>query len=132
MAHYIVPFDRGLARGERGCARQDPVGLLPNRRVNEPVREWLKGLYREDRLAVGLDLQRVQHRWPVGMRLCRSLGGGLWEVRTSLPSRTISRVFICFHDGRLFALHAIVKKTQQTPNEALLLARKRMKDVDDG
>ena len=100
--------------------------------ANEPVRDWLKALDRGDRLAVGLDLQRVQHRWPVGMPLCRSLGGGLWEVRTSLPSRAISRVFICFHDGRLFALHAIVKKTQQTPNEALLLARKRMKDVEHG
>ena len=99
---------------------------------NEPVREWLKALDRDDRLAVGLDLQRVQFRWPVGMPLCRSLGGGLWEVRTSLPSRTISRVFICFHEGVLYALHAIVKKTQQTPNEALNLARKRMKDVEHG
>lgn len=99
---------------------------------NEPVREWLKVLDREDRLAVGLDLQRVQFRWPVGMPLCKSLGSGLWEVRTSLPSRSIARVFICFHDGRLYALHAIVKKTQQTPNEALNLARKRMKDVEHG
>ena len=99
---------------------------------NEPVWEWLKALDRDDRLAVGLDLQRVQFRWPVGMPLCRSLGGGLWEVRTSLPSRTISRVFICFHEGVLYALHAIVKKTQQTPNEALNLARKRMKDVEHG
>ena len=115
-----------------GAPAKIPLVFFRTDAANEPVREWLKGLYREDRLAVGLDLQRVQHRWPVGMPLCRSLGGGLWEVRTSLPSRTISRVFICFHDGRLFALHAIVKKTQQTPNEALLLARKRMKDVDDG
>ena len=99
---------------------------------NEPVRDWLKALDRDDRHAVGLDLQRVQHRWPVGMPLCKALGGGLWEVRTSLPSRTIARVFICFHDGVLYALHAIVKKTQQTPNEALTLARKRMKDVEHG
>lgn len=99
---------------------------------NEPVRDWLKALDRDDRLAVGLDLQRVQHRWPVGMPLCKSLGSGLWEVRTSLPSRTIARVFICFHDGELYGLHAIVKKTQQTPNEALILARKRMKDIEHG
>jgi phage-related protein len=98
----------------------------------EPVRDWLKALNRDDRLAVGADLQRVQHRWPVGMPLCRSLGAGLWEVRTTLPSRTIARVFICFHDGLLYALHAIVKKTQQTPNEALVLARRRMKEVEHG
>ena len=53
-------------------------------------------------------------------------------MRTNLSSRTIARVFICFHDGRLYALHAIVKKTQQTPSEALNLARKRMKDVEHG
>ncbi len=65
----------------------------------EPVRDWLKTLDRPDRLEVGADLQRVQYRWPVGMPLCRALGGGLWEVRTSLPSKTISRVFVCFYEG---------------------------------
>lgn len=98
----------------------------------EPVRDWLKALERADRLEVGADLQRVQYRWPVGMPLCRALGGGLWEVRTSLPSKTISRVFICFHEGVLYALHAIVKKTQATPKEDLALARKRIKEVEDG
>ena len=39
----------------------------------EPVREWLKALPIEDRRAVGLDLMRVQFRWPVGMPLCRAL-----------------------------------------------------------
>jgi phage-related protein len=56
----------------------------------------------------------------------------LWEVRTSLPSKTISRVFIWLHEGVLYALHAIVKKMQQTPKEDLALARKRMKEVEDG
>jgi phage-related protein len=98
----------------------------------EPVREWLKDLDREDRLAIGADLQRVQYRWPVGMPLCRALGGGLWEVRTGLPSRTIARVIICFHDETLYALHGFVKKTRKTPADDLDLARKRMKEVQDG
>lgn len=98
----------------------------------EPVRDWLKELEREDRLAIGADLQRVQYRWPVGMPLCRPLGDGLWEVRTNLPSRTISRVLICFHAETLYALHGFVKKTQKTPADDLELARKRMKDVRNG
>ena len=98
----------------------------------EPVREWLKGLDRGDRLEVGADLQRVQYRWPVGMPLCRPLGHGLWEVRTALPRRTIARVFICFHEETLYALHGFVKKTQKTPADDLDLARKRMKEVQDG
>jgi phage-related protein len=98
----------------------------------EPVRDWLKDQPDADRREIGLDLQRVQYRWPVGMPLCRSLGKGLWEVRTSLPSGTISRVLICFHDGELYALHGFIKKTQTTPDEDLKLARKRMKDIEDG
>jgi phage-related protein len=87
---------------------------------NEPVRDWLK------------DLLRVQYRWPVGMPLCRQMGGGLWEVRTSLPSKTIARVLICFLAGVLAALRAFVKKTQKTPDEDLNTARKRMKEVENG
>ena len=117
---------------DEGSPASIPLVFYRTEAGSEPVRDWLKALDRDGRLAVGLDLQRVQYRWPVGMPLCRSLGAGLWEVRTSLPSRTISRVFICFHDGRLYGLHAIVKKTPQTPNDALLLARRRMKDVEHG
>jgi antitoxin HicB len=39
---------------------------------------------------------RVQFRWPVGMPLCRSLGQGLWEVRSDLTSNRIARVLM-FH-----------------------------------
>jgi len=98
---------------------------------SEPVRDWLKEMDRDDRLEVGADLQRVQYRWPVGMPLCRPMKGGLWEVRTHLPSKTISRVLICFHDGALIALHGFIKKSQKTPDEDLAIARKRMKEVEN-
>jgi len=99
---------------------------------NEPVREWLRAMDRDDRLEIGADLQRVQYRWPVGMPQCRALGDGLWEVRTSLPSKTISRVFVCFHEGVLYALHGFIKKTQKTPDEDLATARRRKREVEDG
>src|SRR5215204_370 len=37
---------------------------------------------------------------------------------------TISRDFICFHGGALYALHGFIKKTQKTPDEELTIARK--------
>ena len=95
----------------------------------EPVRDWLKELDRDDRLEIGMDLQRVQYRWPVGMPLCRPMGDGLWEVRTSLASKTIARVLFCFHEGTLVALHGFIKKSQKTPDEELKITRKRMKEV---
>jgi Reverse transcriptase (RNA-dependent DNA polymerase)/Phage derived protein Gp49-like (DUF891) len=45
---------------------------------------------------MGLDLMRVHFRWPVGMPLCRALGDGLWEVRSTFPSKRIARVIFCF------------------------------------
>ncbi len=99
---------------------------------NEPVREWLVDLPSEQRRVIGLDLQRVQYRWPVGMPLVKPMGQGLFEVRTPLAGGTIARVFFCFHGGRLFALHGFIKKSQQTPDKELERARKRQKDVENG
>lgn len=79
---------------------------------NEPVRDWLAALAEGNRRAIGLDLQRVQYRWPVGMPLVRPMGQGLFEVRTGLPDRTIARVLICFHGGELYALHGFIKKAE--------------------
>lgn len=96
----------------------------------EPVRTWIKGLPEGDRQAVGLDLMRVQFRWPIGMPLCRPLGQGLWEVRSTLPSRRIARVLFCAMAGRLVAVHGFIKKTQATPASDLALARERMKEIE--
>jgi phage-related protein len=98
---------------------------------NEPVRDWLVKLPEANRRAVGLDLQRVQFRWPVGMPLVRPMGKGLFEVRTSLPDGTISRVLFCFYDGELYALHGFIKKSQKTPDTELELARKRQKEIEN-
>ena len=70
---------------------------------------------------------RVQYRWPVGMPLCRALGEGLWEVRSSLPSNRIARVLFSVHQGRILALHGFIKKTQKTPDEDLALAPPKRK-----
>src|SRR5688572_19766813 len=94
----------------------------------EPVREWLKALPDEDRKEIGLDLMRVQWRWPVGIPSCKALGNGLYEARSSLPSRRIARVFLCFCEGCLIALHGFIKKTQTTPKDDLKIARKRQKE----
>ncbi|OAI25261.1 hypothetical protein A1351_17105 [Methylosinus sp. R-45379] len=95
----------------------------------EPVREWLNELPLDDRRAVGRDMMKVQFGWPMGLPLCRALSGGLWEVRSSLPSKREARVFFGFHEGALIALHAFIEKTQRTPADELTLARQRLKKV---
>jgi phage-related protein len=95
----------------------------------EPVLEWLRSLPTEDRRAIGTDLATVQFGWPIGMPLCRPLGEGLWEVRSSLPSRRIARLLFFVHEGRIGVVHGFIKKTQKTPAEDLALARRRMKEM---
>ena len=72
---------------------------------------------------------RVQFGWPIGRPLVGSLKDGLWEVRSSLPSRRIARLILCFHDEMLVVLHGFIKKTQRTPADDLALAKRRMKEV---
>ena len=86
-------------------------------------------LSRDDKRTIGRDIAKVQFGWPVGLPLCRSLSGGLWELRSSLPSKREARVFFGFHDGMLIALHAIFKKTQKTPAGELALAKQRLKEM---
>jgi len=95
----------------------------------EPVREWLKGLPADDRKIVGEDIKDVEFAWPIGMPLCRSVGRGLWEVRSTLTQGRIARVLFCEHEGRMILLHAFIKKTQKTPAGDLELAIKRKKEI---
>jgi phage-related protein len=93
------------------------------------VREWLRSLPEVDRNIIGRDLMRVQYRWPVGMPLCRPLGGGLWEVRSDLPSSRIARLLFCFNKGRLVVLHGFIKKTKKAPADEMEIARKRKDEL---
>ncbi|MBB5761502.1 type II toxin-antitoxin system RelE/ParE family toxin [Methylorubrum rhodesianum] len=96
---------------------------------HEPVREWLRELPPEDKRVVGFDVRRVQLGWPIGLPVCRPMAGGLFEVRSTLPSRREARLLFGFHEGRLIALHAFIKKAQRTPASELELARRRLKEV---
>lgn len=63
------------------------------------------------------------------MPLCRPLGDGLFEVRSSLPSERIARVLLASDRGSLVALHAFIKKTQKTPLADMAIARARLKEL---
>ena len=96
---------------------------------NQPVREWLLALSVEDRKLVGRDIQKVEFGWPLGMPYCRSLGNGLWEVRSDLTGGKIARVIFAVIGERMVLLHGFLKKTQKAPTQDLQLALKRMKEV---
>jgi phage-related protein len=109
--------------------RKLPVLFYRTRGGAELVRDWLRSLDDSDQNTIGLDLMRVQFRWPVGMPLCRAMGDGLWEMRTNLPSNRIARLLFCVTGGRILILHGFIKKTQKTPDEELTQARRRKKEI---
>lgn len=96
----------------------------------EPVRSWLKSLDDVDRKIIGEDIATLEYGWPIGMPVCRPMGDGLFEVRSSLPGNRIARVLFCTRKGVLVLLHGFIKKTKTTPKEDLALAKRRMKELE--
>jgi phage-related protein len=107
-----------------------PVAFFRATSGVEPVRTWLKALSDGDRRILGYDIGTVEFGWPVGMPLCRPLGSGLWEIRSSLAGNRIARVMFCVAHRRMVLLHGFIKKTQRTSPAELELARKRQKAIE--
>jgi phage-related protein len=111
-----------------GSQRKLDVLFFRTDNANEPVREWLLSLARDERKSIGDDVLKVQYCWPIGKPLVGGLGNGLWEVRSRLGDR-ISRVVFCVEGRTMVLLHGFVKKTQKTPKHELDLAVKRMNQL---
>lgn len=97
---------------------------------SEPVRKWLKELSEEEKKIIGADLKVVAFNWPIGMPLVKSLGEGLWEVRSNLPGSKIGRTMFFMHKKNIILLHGFIKKTQKTPTREINLARKRKRQFE--
>lgn len=73
----------------------------------------------------------IEHGPSLRLPHSRAFGGGLFELRPRSKSG-IGRAFYCFLVGqRVVVLHAFIKKSQQTPEQEIKLARKRMKEIQN-
>jgi phage-related protein len=111
--------------------RSEPLDVIfyKSSKGNEPVREWLKSLPKQDRTQIGVDIWKAQSEWPIGMPHVRALGRGLYEVRSNL-SDGIARTIFFVEAEDMVLLHGFIKKTQKTPSEALDLALKRKRNYE--
>jgi phage-related protein len=107
-----------------------PAYFYQNSLGKEPVRNWLKDLDKDDRIAIGADIKTVEFGWPIGMPTCKPMGKGLYEIRSDLPSNRIARVIFCIHDGQMALLHGFIKKTQKTSNQDLEIALNRKSQLE--
>jgi len=98
----------------------------------EPVREWLRELAKEDQRVIGVDIKTVEFGWPVGMPVCKSVGKGIWEVRSGLARNRIARVLFCIQEAQMILLHGFIKKSRKLPKADLDLARERKSQLEEG
>lgn len=98
-------------------------------RVLAEIESWPVGVVADyARLAELL----MEHGPSLRLPHSRAFGDGLFELRPR-GREGIGRAFYCFLVGkRVVVLHAFIKKTQQTPERELKLARKRLKEVQHG
>jgi phage-related protein len=96
---------------------------------NEPAREWLKELSKEERAIIGEDLLTVQKLEVWKEPLVKYLCDGLWEVRSTLP-KGISRIIFSICAGEMIILNGFIKKSQKTPDHELDLALQRKRNYE--
>jgi phage-related protein len=93
-----------------------------------PVKEFLDGLSKTAHPKVYAVLAMLEaHGNRLAMPKSKPGGAGLYELRIAHPGGPF-RILYCFRSGRrIFLLHGFVKRTEQTPQGALDLARERQR-----
>jgi phage-related protein len=101
------------------------VKFYKSEKGNEPVKEWIKGLSKENKTIIGEDIKTVEYGWPIGMPLVRKMDKDLWEVRIDLTNKEIARILFTVSKNIMVLLHGFIKKSQQTPTNDLKIAKER-------
>lgn len=97
-----------------------------NARVQQDIEGWPVGIYADFMRLISL---MEGHGADLRMPHSRTMGQGLFELRCK-GVEGIGRAFYCTMVGReIVILHSFIKKTQETPDSEMKIARKRLKDV---
>ncbi|HEY1657751.1 MAG TPA: type II toxin-antitoxin system RelE/ParE family toxin [Candidatus Sulfotelmatobacter sp.] len=127
MVQYENGGNRTSTQAGKALDRPDkrvPAIFYRTEAGREPLREWLKSLAAEDRKRIGGDIKTVEYGWPIGMPVCKLLGGGIYEVRTDITHGRTARVFFYIdRKSRMILLHGFIKKSRKTPPGDLELAK---------
>lgn len=100
-----------------------------HKRVKAEIEDWPVGILADFARAAELLMEFGPN---LRMPHSRAMGDGLFEIRPR-GREGVGRAFYCFVVGqRIIILHAFIKKTQATPEQELKIARKRLKEVQNG
>lgn len=99
-----------------------------NSRVQKGIEAWPVGIYADYMRLISL---MEKHGADLRLPHSRAMGQGLFELRCR-GHEGIGRAFYCTMVGReVVILHSFIKKSQETPENELAIARKRLKDVSN-
>jgi phage-related protein len=97
-----------------------------NKRVQSDIESWPVGIYADFLRLLHL---MESHGADLRMPHSRAMGQGLFELRCR-GSQGIGRALYCTMVGReIVVLHSFIKKTQETPDREMVIARKRLNKV---
>lgn len=97
-------------------------------RVKAEIESWPDGILADYARMVELLMEFGPN---LRMPHSRAMGGGPFELRPR-GKEGIGRAFYCFVvNQRVVILHAFVKKTQDTREQDLRIARKRMQEIQN-
>jgi len=101
---------------------------------NEPVKQWLLSLDKEDRKIIGSDIQTVEFGFPIGMPLVKKIDKKykLFEVRSKLTGNKIARIIFTIYKDYMILLHGFIKKDQKILLLDKNIAIERVKNLNLG
>jgi phage-related protein len=100
-----------------------------NQRVLTEIESWPAGVLADYARLIEL---LMEHGPSLKMPHSKSLGQSLFELRPH-GKEGIGRALYCFVAGRkVTVVHAFIKKTQETPQRELKIARTRVKELIHG
>jgi phage-related protein len=92
--------------------------------------EVVRGYSEAVRRAIGSELRLLQGgERPLHARPLKTVGRGVWELKISEADGQFRVVYVVKRNDRIYVLHAFQKKTQQTSQQDIELARTRFKEI---
>ena len=100
-----------------------------SKKIEQDIKQWPKGIRAKFTWIVDL----IEEFGPdeIGMPHIKPLGKGLFEIRAK-GLEGIGRAFFCIEKRKVVLIvSGFIKKTDKTPKDEILLARKRVAEVQN-
>lgn len=106
------------------------VVFYKNKKGNIPVKEWIENLNKKTKTKIYRNIQLLEE---MGINLkepfVKHLKSKLYELRIKDEKGIYRIIYFSYTNRQFVLLHGFVKKTQKTPNNEIIIAETRMKEV---